>query len=137
MAKAKEETANTPAVVNQQLEVNGKVLNIEETLSALEGMSEGDLLSNDYWTPEEGEVVKAVFVGMTTINKMNSDTERVEAVQLVMKSDEGRFNRINADKVLVSLCRNLTAPTSLSITCVGKIQGKKGSYREFEVRKLV
>lgn len=136
MAK-KEETTNAPAVVNNEIEVNGKVLNVEETLAALEGMEDGGLISNDYWTPEEGVVYKAVFVGMTKMNKMNTDSEMIDAVKLVMKDDEGKTNKINADKVLVSACRNLTAPTALSITCVGKIKSAKGSYRDFEIRKLV
>jgi len=138
MAKEKE-TTNAPAVVekeNTQLNVNGKVMNIEETLTALDGMEEGELVSNDYWTPTEGEVVKAIFVGMTKMNKMNSDSEMIDAIKLVMQDEDGKFNKINADKVLVSACRNLEAPTALSITCVGKIKSAKGSYRDFEIRKL-
>lgn len=137
MAKKEESTA--PAVVEKEvteINVGGKVLNLEETLEAMEQMELGEIVSSDYWTIEPGESVRAVFVGMGKMNKMNTDDEMIDAVKLVIKDENGKYNKINADKVLVSACRNLPVPTMLSITCVGKLKSGKGSYKDFEVRKL-
>lgn len=137
MAKKEETTA--PAVIEQstEVEINGKVLNVEETLQALEGMKEGELIVSDYWTLEPGEEARVVFAGMTKMNKMNGEAgEMIDAVKLVVNDEDGKFNKINADKVIVSTCRNLTAPTALKITCIGKIKSSKGHYKDYEIRKL-
>ena len=105
---------------------------------ALETMEEGESIMNDYWTLEPGETVKVVFTGMTSMKGMGASAgQDVDAINLVVKDEEGKFKKICADKVLVSACRNLTAPTALSITCTGMVKSKGGfSYKDFEVRKL-
>jgi hypothetical protein len=129
--------AETPATIEKEVtevQLGGKILNVEELFEAMEGMEPGEIISNEYFTMEPGESVKAIFSGMTKMKKMNTDDEMIDAVKLMIK--EGKYNKINADKVLVSACRDLPVPTMLSITCIGKVKSAKGQYKDFEVRKL-
>lgn len=140
MSKTKEETAVAKANETvTKVEVNGKVLNVEETLAAIEGMQEGDNIVNNYFTLEPGETARVVFTGMAKMKGMGANSgQDIDAVKFIAKDDDGKFNKICADKVLVSACKDLPAPTALSITCVGVLKPKSGlgSYKDYEVRKL-
>ena len=134
MAK-KEEVAvaesNAPATVN----VEGKILNTAQLLTQLRKAKQGDAITKDYWKPEAGETYRAVFVGMAEMNEFNG-TEQKDAIKLLIDDESDGKIVINADKVLISLFRELKAPAAVLIECTGEKQGKNGSYRTFNVFNL-
>lgn len=143
MAK-KEETAVAVAELVNKGTISFKrsdgtedTLDISTAVERLRGLNDGAIITSDYLNFEQdyekGEAVKVIFLGVKEINKMNSETEKVMALRFLM---EDGSTKTNADRVLVSTCKDLEAPKPLSITWVGNKKSPKGSYKLFEVREL-
>lgn len=138
MASKKEETA--VAVKDEKIVTIGdETMNIDQLVEQVGQMKVGATISSDYWTPEVGESVKVVFAGMSSMKALNAQSENdtVPAVKLLMTEGEskGLFVK-NADKVLVGICKDLTAPKPILIECTGK-DGKPGrQYKTFVVKEL-
>jgi len=118
---------------------DGSILDSNDMLSQLESSEAGQELVNEYWVPVEGEEVRAFFLGLTSMPKMNSTTgERVDAVKLLIKDEDGAASQvINADKVLVSSLKDMKALTPVTIVNTGWTKGKNGKYRQFSINTLI
>lgn len=133
---AKTETSKeTPA----KLDVGGKEMSIEQIMAQLKAGKAGEVLNSEYFSIEEGEEKRILFIGMGEIRgKGNKSSEMVKAVKLI-DSEDGKI-KINADVVLVSTCDALSlkgrSNVPLLITCKGMVEGAAGEYRDLEVREL-
>ncbi len=137
MAKEKEAVVETNAVLVIEGE-NGKDVNVAELLALVADAEVGQELGSDYFTVEPGESERVVFLEMTKMNKMGSDSEMIDAVRLL--GADGKY-KICADKVLVSTCRNIASSgrknVALQILCKGKIKTAKGSYKDLQINELI
>lgn len=117
---------------------NGQSVNVSDLLAQISEAEVGQELGSDYLTFEVGEETRVVFIEMTKMNKMGSDSEMIDAVRLL--GLDGKL-KINADKVLVSigktLAQNNRRNVALQVTCVGMIKSPKGSYRDLKINELL
>lgn len=140
MAK-KEEVANATEQSTGLVSIageNGQSVNVSDLLAQIVEAEVGQELGSDYMTFEVGEETRVVFIEMTKMNKMGSDSEMIDAVRLL--GLDGKL-KINADKVLVSIGKSLTQNNrknvALQISCVGMIKSNKGSYRDLKINELL
>lgn len=138
MAKEKNEEVVTQEVVPTILNEQGREVSVSDLMAQISQADVGVELGSDYWTIEPGETERIVFMEMTQMNKMGSDSEMIDAVKLL--GPDGKF-KICADKVLVSTCRNLASKgrqnVALQIVCKGKIKTAKGSYKDLQINELI
>lgn len=138
MAKEKNEEVATQEVVPTILNEQGREVSVSDLMAQISQAEVGIELGSDYWTIEPGETERVVFMEMTQMNKMGSDSEMIDAVKLL--GPDGKF-KICADKVLVSTCRNLASKgrqnVALQIVCKGKIKTAKGSYKDLQINELI
>jgi hypothetical protein len=117
MQKAKEGTAST-----------------EQLGAVLKDLTVGAEVTSEYLKFEEGEETRAWFVGMTKISKIEGESgETTDAVKLIL---EDGSNAINADKVVVSTCRNFKESTPILIQCTGLAGAKGRQYKTFKIHEL-
>lgn len=122
------------------LELTGKdlpkTLDLNTMGKVLEEMqySETDEVTSEYLKIEVGVEIRAYFLEMTTINKIDgAPGEKADAVRLLLQ--DGRF-AINADAVVVSTCRSMPKNQPLHIACTGEEKTKTGKYKTFKIFKL-
>lgn len=133
------EKNNEVAISNSQL--SEKTLNSTDLVDLLKNAQVGNEISSEYFTLEVSEVKRVVFVEMTEIQGMGAqEGEMVEAVSL-LSGEDGKY-KINADKVIVGICKKLALKglknVPLQITCTGQAKSKSGyKYKEFIVEELV
>lgn len=126
MAKQTKEGNNLPANITQEQKAISEMFSVAKE-------SVGEDLACDYFNFEQGEEVFLAFTGMTTMTDTKSGKDKeIEAVQFV---DENLKKYINADAVIVSTCRKLVPITFLKIICTGEEDGKKGTYKKFNITK--
>jgi hypothetical protein len=117
---------------------NNEQINVADLLASVADAEVGQELGSDYFTVEPGETERVVFIEMTKMNKMGSDSEMIDAVRLL--GADGKL-KICADKVLVSTCRNIASNgrrnVPLQIICKGKIKSVKGSYKDLQINELL
>lgn len=91
-------------------------------------------VTSEYLKIEVGEEVRAFFLEMTSIKKIDGeDGETTPAVRLCL--EDGTL-AINADAVIVSTCRQFKPNTPIAIRCTGE-SGKTGrKYKTFKIFKL-
>lgn len=140
MAK-KEEVANAAEQNTGLVSIageNGQSINVNDLLAQITEAEVGQELGSDYMTFEVGEETRVVFIEMTKMNKMGSDSEMIDAVRLL--GLDGKL-KINADKVLVSIGKSLTQNNrrnvALQVSCIGMIKSPKGSYRDLKINELL
>lgn len=133
---AKEETVNAPTKIAVE---GGKEMSVDQIIAQLKKGKVGEILNSEYFSIEEGEEKRILFIGMGEIRgKGNKSSEMVKAVKLI-DSEDGKV-KINADVVLVSTCDALALKgrvnVPLQIHCKGMIEGGAGDYRDLEIREL-
>ena len=91
-------------------------------------------VTSEYLKFEVSEEIRAWFVGMTQIKKLEGeDGEMTDAVQLITQ-DGTRC--INADAVVVSTCKNFKKSTPILIQCTGVAGPKNRQYKTFKIYEL-
>lgn len=139
MAKKENNQETAVALQEEAITTIGDVsVDINALCDDVSKMKKGAVISSDYWTPEIGETVRAVFAGMTTMKKMETTTdEQIPAIKLLFVDgeDKGKFFK-NADKVLVSVCKDLKAPSPIEIECTGTKGNAGRKYKTFNVTAL-
>lgn len=140
MAKEKEATTAVAKKEDDQfVEIGNQSFNLNQIIENVGSMKEGAVLSSEYWTPEPGDSYRVVFAGMSTMKKMNGEEgDKIDAIRLFFtegKDKQGKFFK-NADKVLVSTCRDFPEGKAVKIECTGWEQSPKGKYRQFTVTDL-
>lgn len=96
--------------------------------------SDDNEITSEYLKIEVGEGVRAFFLEMVEINKLDgAPGEKTQAARLLL--DSGKF-AINADVVVVSTCSNLKRNTPIEIICTGKTGPKNREYKTFKIIKL-
>ena len=117
----------------------GKEMSTEQLMAFLQKGKAGEILNSEYFSIEEGEEKRVMFLGMSQIRgKGEKRSEMVPAVKL-FDSEDGKI-KINADVVMVSTCEALALKSRVNvplvIKCKGMIEGGAGEYRDLEIAEL-
>lgn len=131
-----ETVSNAPAVIEHK----GKMVPIEEVLNQVKNAEIGEEVGSDYFTLEPGEESRVIFLQMTEMNSMSGRPGEMTPAVHLLSAEDGR-KKICADKVIVSVCRQFALKEEFNvpiiIKCTGKKKSAKGSYKEFEINKLI
>ncbi len=96
--------------------------------------SDDNEITSEYLKIEVGEGVRAFFMEMVEINKLEGEEGEKSPAARFLTSD-GKFV-INADVVVVSTCSRLEKLTPVEIICTGKTGAKNREYKTFKIIKL-
>lgn len=134
MSKEKSELTVADNNLPATIEVEGRVLSIDEIASKLKSMEKsGEELTSSYFTLEPGEVERVMFLGNTTMKSKNPEEGETTAVKLL--TAEGKIC-VNGDRIIVGAFKDLQPMTAAEIECTGWQKSPKGKYRLFNIRKL-
>ena len=119
-------------------EAPAKVLMLAQELPDLDAMQVGENIAMQYLQFRQGEAIRAIFAGMTTItsnkNLQGGESPRV-LPSVVLQTKDGLF--LNSGASLVNQLRNVPGGTPIQVTFTGKEKTTGGNnVNKFEVRLL-